>query len=90
MAFHTWPDGTPKSCGNAFDWRGEPSIFFNDPYFRAVRNTGYSMWHMASIAREMSELAGHEVSTVTGIGRIVVDQTRVKALHVHRPARRKA
>lgn len=22
-----WPDGTPKSIGNAFDWRGQPSIF---------------------------------------------------------------
>lgn len=25
MTRYTWPDGTPKSQGNAFDWRGKPS-----------------------------------------------------------------
>ena len=27
MNRYTWPDGTPKSQGNAFDWRGRPSVW---------------------------------------------------------------
>lgn len=27
MNGYTWPDGTPKSQGNAFDWRGKPSVW---------------------------------------------------------------
>lgn len=30
----TWPDGTPKSTDNAFNWKtGNPSIFMQDPYW---------------------------------------------------------
>lgn len=30
----TWPDGTPKSTGNAFDWRGKESKIFKTTEFR--------------------------------------------------------
>ena len=26
MSAYTWPDGTPKSQGNVFNWRGKPSM----------------------------------------------------------------
>lgn len=30
-----WPDNTPRSTGNAFDWRGKPSkIFASDEWKR--------------------------------------------------------
>lgn len=31
MSRYTWADGTPKSKGNAFDWRGQPSPFAKAP-----------------------------------------------------------
>lgn len=30
-----WPDGTPKSSGNAFDWRGGTSVIARDPSIKA-------------------------------------------------------
>jgi hypothetical protein len=27
MKSYTWPDGTPKSQGNAFDWRNQSGMF---------------------------------------------------------------
>lgn len=27
MTRYTWPDGTPKSQGNAFNWRDKPSLW---------------------------------------------------------------
>ena len=31
MSRYTWPDGTPKSQSNAFEWRGRPSMFAKAP-----------------------------------------------------------
>lgn len=83
----TWPDGTLKSTGNAFDWNtGEPTVFMADYYFRAKGSDGLSGGQIASRSREVAEANGKEVATIGGLGRIVIDTANTRSFHVHKGA----
>lgn len=80
-----WPDGTPKSTGNAFDWNtGVPTVFARDPFFTPKGKDGATTSQLASQSRERSENEGKDVSTIGGIGRIVIDRYNTKSFHVHK------
>lgn len=80
-----WPDGTPKSQGNAFDWNtGERSIFARDQFFLAKGDTGLSSAQLAAMSRENAEANGKDIATIGGIGQIVIDKINSKSFHVYR------
>ena len=38
-----WPDGTPRSTGNAFDWRGQASKIGNTTAFKNSQRASQTM-----------------------------------------------
>jgi hypothetical protein len=80
-----WPDGTPKSTGNAFDWNtGEPTVFATDSAFTPRGQASTSHSQIASLSREKAEASGKDVATVGGMGRLVIDRVNSNSFHVHR------
>lgn len=74
---------------NAFNWRGQPSIFSNDPVFTGFKNTGKTPSETATIAVENVYASGKNHGTLRGISKSYDSVMSAREFHLQRTRNKK-
>ena len=78
---YTWPDGTPKSQGNAFNWSGQSTIAEG-----IQRSLAQGKAASATVNRKRAE--GVDMSTIQGLSnKKQAHDTNPKRFHVYSKAK---